>query len=320
MIEKLRIGALVCTGSQRLARHISASYDSSMLIEGLKAWETPKVSEFKTWLASIITDEAHHLLDCSLLSRGMALALWEEVLIKDSLFTKDGLALPRKKSSLITLSYEAYELLKEYKANLPSKNFYLTQEVSALKRWLASYERLLKDKGFISPPEVLPIVSRLIESGEIELQGELILAGFEEITPALASFIETLKGVGVSVSFWPQESIGELSGETFEIEEQLSGVELFRFAAMREEVKDAACFAREKAIQGKKTGIIVANLTQYKELIEREFSLELSPASALLDGVSSISETFNISMAASLAKSSIVKSALELLCVTRPAM
>ena len=48
------------------------------------------------------------------------------------------------------------------------------------------------------------------------------------------------------------------------------------------------------------------------------FQASLTPASALLDGAGSISETFNIAMAAPLSKSPIVKSALELISITEP--
>lgn len=316
LVKKIRAGALVCTSNQRLARHILARYDRLMLDEGLKSWKTPAVNELKGWLASFLIEQGGVFSGRSLITRTMALALWEEVLSKDLELSSVAPTISSYRNSLISLSFDAYSILKEHRAELPSKNFYLNDEAAALKRWSAGYERLLVEKGFLCPSGLLLIVAELIEKGEVEVAGELVLAGFEEISPALVSLIDALKDIGVKVSFWPDGSLLETLDDTVDIERLVKGVELFAFSDMREEIVEAARWARENATQGKKTGIIAINLAQYKELIEREFASELSPASALLDGAGSISETFNLSMAAPLSKSPIVKAALDLLSIT----
>ena len=289
-----------------------------MLDRGLRAWETPSVIELKAWLTSLLSERATPLAGQTLLSSSMARALWEEVLSKDPELSRNAATLTRKSSSLISLSYEAYSLLKEHQAMLPSKDFYLNEEALALKRWSAGYEKRLKDGGFICPSGLTQTVAELIEKGELQVGGEVVFAGFEEISPALASLIDALTGSGVKVTLWPENALKQSDDERVDIERLVDGVELYGFSDMREEVTSAARWAREMAAQGKKTGIIVANLTQYKELIEREFASELSPASALMDGACSISETFNISMAASLSNNPIVKAAIGLLSITSP--
>ena len=315
LYKKIKHGARVCTSNRRLARHISATYDRLMLLEGLKAWETPGVMEFGEWLSSLLTEEAGMGVGGTLLSKARALVLWEEVVSKDPELSKKSPGFLPYKASLVRESFEAYELLKEHKAALPKNNIYLTEEARALKRWSVAYERLLSEKGFICPSMTRPLVAGLIEKREIQLQGELIFAGFEDISPALASLASAIKKSGVSLSFWP----GDIRDEDNEIEGLVKGAELYSFPDMLDEVVHAARWAREKAGEGGRVGVIVTNLALYKDFIEREFASELTPASVLLDGAGSISETFNISMAAPLSESPIVKAALELLTITEPA-
>ncbi len=316
LIEKIRAGALVCTSNQRLARHILARYDRSMLDEGLRSWKTPGVIELRAWLTSFLIERGGVSQGRSLLSRSMALSLWEEVLSKDFELSSRALVVSSYRNSLVSLSYEAYSILKEHRTELPSKNFYLNDEAVALKRWSAGYERLLEEKGFVCPSGLLLIVAELIQKRKVEVTEELVLAGFEEFTPALILLKDALIDIGIKVSFWPDGCTQDTHDDTVDIERLVKGVELFAFSDMREEIVSAARWARENAALGKKTGIIAINLTQYKELIEREFASELTPASALLDGAGSISQTFNISMAAPLSKSPLVKAALDLLSIT----
>ena len=61
----------------------------------------------------------------------------------------------------------------------------------ALKRWSVGYERLLKEKGFLSPSELSSIVANGVdkERKQVRVKGQLVLAGFEELTPALSSLV-----------------------------------------------------------------------------------------------------------------------------------
>ncbi|MEE9543774.1 MAG: PD-(D/E)XK nuclease family protein [Thermodesulfobacteriota bacterium] len=311
LIKKIKGGALVCASNRRLARHITAAYDSSIFLEGLKAWKTPGVTELGAWLSSLLTEGSQAGAAVALLTESRARSLFEEAILTEPEFSKE----VHYKSALVRESFEAYLLLKEHKAGFTKNNIYLTHEASALKRWSLVYEKLLQEKGFICPSLAPFLVADRIESGEIKVEGELVLAGFEEISPALSSLIYALESAGVIITLWPED----FTEEGFDLEALVEGTELYAYSDMREEVVQAARWAREKATQGKTTGVIVANLSQYKELIEREFASELTPGSALLDGAGSVSETFNISMAAPISKSLLVSGALDLLSITEAA-
>jgi probable DNA repair protein len=306
LFEKIKGGALVCVSNERLKRHISSGYDSMMLGRGLKAWKTPGVIELGSWLTALLTEEATVSLTSALLTKERASVLFEEAISADAKLTKELIS----RGQVARDSFEAYLLLKEYMAELSKDNFYLTKEALALKRWSSTYESLLEEKGFLCPSTGPFMVAERIKSREIKVEGEVIFAGFEDISPALSLLADALEATGVSLTYWPRDLHGE--------ELNVKGVELYAYPDIREEVTRAAGWARENGSLGKKTGIIVPKLAQYKELIEREFSSELSPASALLEGAGTIIETFNISMAAPLLESPLVKSALDLVAITEP--
>ena len=322
LIEKLKAGAHVVTSKSRLARHISHAYDSSMLSQGLKAWETPRVTDFDLWLVSLLTGRASLCAGSTLLSKGRALALWEEAVSSERGREPSGtdpLKLPYR-NSLLRDSYEAYRLLKEYRTKLSANNIYLTEEARALKRWSAVYERLLEEKGFICPSAFCSLVAELIEKREIAIEGELIFAGFEVVSPAMQYLVKAIEANGVNLTFWPGPHPQTVQGDSGALEGLIDtrGVRLLAFPDKRGEVAQAARWAREMASEGKKAGLIVTDPTGYRELIEREFRAELEPASLLLENAGSISDTFNISFAAPLSESPLVACALDLLSITEP--
>ena len=83
---------------------------------------------------------------------------------------------------VVDTSYKAYSLMREYRLPFPD-DIYLTEEAAALKRWIRTYNTEVDRLGFISPLTLTERVIRLIKDGGITIPDEIILAGFDEITP-----------------------------------------------------------------------------------------------------------------------------------------
>ena len=96
-------------------------YDHSMLSLGLRAWETPGVVEFRAWLTSLVSEQSSLFQGRSLLTKSMALALWEEVISGDLELSSGAASIPAYRNSLVTLSFDAYSTLKEYQSGASFK-------------------------------------------------------------------------------------------------------------------------------------------------------------------------------------------------------
>ncbi|MCP3677171.1 MAG: hypothetical protein GY721_06160, partial [Deltaproteobacteria bacterium] len=118
---------------------------------------------------------------------------------------------------------------------------------------------------------------------------------------------------GSSVIFWPDEP--ERLDSTVELPDMTEGLALRRYADMTEEVVQAARWCRETISirPGTTIGFIVPELERYREVIRREFSSELAPASLI-----SRKETplpFNISLGSPLSEEPLVRLALDILSI-----
>ncbi|MCC6502539.1 MAG: PD-(D/E)XK nuclease family protein [Deltaproteobacteria bacterium] len=286
-------GAFVLTVNARLTRHITSEYDNSMRRSGKTAWPTASVMPFSSWVAGFREEYSNVPALTGLRAR----ALWERIVSSDPLVSE---AWPS--SGVGRASFEAYRLMSEYSISLPEDEIYLTEESKALKRWAGAYEAELKRLGFTGEAQVNEEAKRLIERGAL-IPGEVILAGFDELSPAASSIAAALERQGSLVSRWPDplDLPPQAEAALVECEDEL------------EEVVRAARWVRSVYRPGMKIGVIVPDLDRYRRSIIREFTAELSPA-AVLPGAS-VTSSFNVSLGAPLAEEPLVGSALAIISI-----
>ncbi|MBW7957561.1 MAG: PD-(D/E)XK nuclease family protein [Deltaproteobacteria bacterium] len=291
LIASMEKGAVVLTANSRLSRHLRAAFDREMAERGLLCWPTPEVLPFSSWTASFWEERG----EGPVLGSAASLALWERSI------SASGPGNGNLGSAVVRKSYEAYGFVNEYGITLPEE-IYLTEEAKALKRWAAAYENELKRLGFLDPSSIPVRVAGLIRKGGHALPAEVIIAGFDEMSPADSGLVFALKAVGTRVSFWPGEddsAPGEVRVRAYESED--------------EEAEQAARWAREVLKPGMRLGFIVPGLGRYREAILKEFSSELSPASVL--PWAGEREAFNISLGEPLDRELLVRSALDILLI-----
>lgn len=306
ILEAMTGGVPVLTVNRRLARYLLARYERAMIEGGLQTWDTPEVMPFSSWIRSILQESWP---DKPLLGETASFALWKKIISRDKFLPGTGILTPR---GLAREAYNAYVLTRRCRLRLPSDDTYLTEESRTFRRWLGLYEKELGRMGALDYPSLFDQVGGLIESGGINLPAEVLLAGFDEITPSMASLLDTLRKAGSKAAFWPHEPGTLLAGEGSASGKEKPVLEVREYAEVVEEVRQCARWARLQAEEGKKTGIIVPELERYRDLIIREFSAELDPSSAAL-GFKAAEEVFNISLGGPLSGEPIVSSALEII-------
>jgi probable DNA repair protein len=305
LFHLIRSDIPVITVNARLSRYIRQRYDHEMRASGLNTWKSPLIIPLPAWIESLWHESWP---DKPLLSPTRSQTLWEKVISDDRYISgKDTLSI----SGVADTSYYAYSLMKEYRLPFPREDIYLTEEAMALKRWIRSYVEEIKGLGFISPLSLPDIVIRFIEDRTIKIPAEIILAGFDEITPRTTSIIKAIEGTNSKVDFWPYEPIGpENPIELPDIRDRLT---IRQYTDMVEEVIQAARWARRTIRPGTRIGFIVPELDRYREVIRREFSAELNPPSIL--PWKDTANPFNISLGNSLYEEPLIKLALDILSI-----
>src|SRR3990170_7041668 len=286
-------GASVLTVNARLTRHLASEYDLAMKRSGKTAWPTATVMPFNSWVSEIWEEHG----STPALSGLRARVLWERVVAADP---KASGSWPS--SGVARASFEAMRLMSEYGMELPREDIYLTEEAKALKRWSDSYAAELKTLGYIGEAQIASQVKRLIERG-VPIPSEVILAGFDELSPAVSSIAGALARRGSASAFWPGIADMPPAGE--------AGI--INCHGEEDEVVRAARWIRAVYRPGKRIAVIVPDLEQYRKAIIREFTAELSPGEVLPEAEDK--PVFNISLGAPLSEEPLVGSALDILSI-----
>jgi len=291
LIKDLEKGAIALTVNRRLSRHIVNSFDSVMKGRGLKFWQSPTVAPLSAWIDGLLEKAP---LTLPILDAARSRALWESIVEKDG-----------HSAETARLSFEAMTLMNEYALELP-EDLYLTEEARALKGWMKAYEVGLKKLGFIGPEKKTALAVKALKAGSIEAPVSIVLAGFDEITPAARVLIDELKRRGAKISFWPDNGGPAAPLDT-------ARVTVRPYTDETEEVVQAARWARANSGSSLRIGFIVPEIERYRSLIMREFAHELDPASVL---DAHAGRVFNISLGYPLSIEPIVSAALKILSVT----
>ncbi|MFQ5465270.1 MAG: PD-(D/E)XK nuclease family protein [Thermodesulfobacteriota bacterium] len=318
IIELISEGALVLTVNKRLARTLTAAFDRRMAEAGPGAWPTPEVLPMRSWLAGVWNAGAEGT-ERPALDPLRSKVLWEKVLTDDrARRARGGPALSRQ---VIDLSYRAYGLVREYAIEFPPQ-IYLTAEAAAFKRWASEYERRLGALGFVDGAEAAAGAARAMNGSGTTPPPKVVVAGFDELTPLLASVVEALRSTATEVIFWPKtppaapapDAAAGAAGAAGPAEK----TEVLTYPDVEAEVAGTARSIREMLVPGMRVGVIVPELSRYRGLIRRVFSEELDPASVLPG--SPAAEVFNISLGSPLSEEPLAAAALDVISIGRSAV
>jgi probable DNA repair protein len=182
----LREGGLVVTASDRAARALAAGFHRARLSEGLYAWPTPNILDWKSFVRR--TWEQRTADARLLLNPAQEQALWVEIASRDrSLAT----LLEGPCHRLATLAMEAHELLCSYAPQFlrTSARASWRQDAAAFSGWLAAFDEACRAGSLISPSRLPHELIPLLQADPAVRQ-PLLLAGFDRILPMQRSLFE----------------------------------------------------------------------------------------------------------------------------------
>jgi probable DNA repair protein len=285
-------GALVVTVNKRLCRHLRERFDAEQRGAGRSVWATPAIHSLDGYLLTALGQAGE---DWRLLGEFAARRLWEEVIAADAARCGVGLL---QVPATARQALAAHALLVEYGAAWDASD--LTEDHAAFARWRSRYRDACRQGEWLDPAQLCDAVAALAAEGRIDLPQELLLVGFDEISPRLQrlSLAFTRQGVRVVEVPAPTAPAGELRR--------------LPCADRQQEVRRTARWARACMEEGaERIGVIVPDLARYRTLVERTFQAEIDPEALVHPDREGT--RFSLSLGAPLAGEGLAAAALAIL-------
>ncbi|HEY6375628.1 MAG TPA: hypothetical protein VIX90_08900, partial [Edaphobacter sp.] len=261
--EALERGATVVTGNQRAARGLRQAVDRRNRAEGLVNWRPPAVMAWNTWTAGlwrglVVEGRVSEIV----LNRTQEHAVWKLILESE-----EELATLRSVESLAEMAMEAWRLLCAYNGERRLQSAAVSDDSRAFRRWARTFERLCGSERFLAQAQLEGALRRAVENGWVsDLGGEIVLVGFDRLTPAQMGLVEVLRGVGVVV-------------EEMQLAAAAVSRTLVAAGDAREELSVSARWVRGVLEErpGARVAVVVPGLEERRAEIDRVFREVLAP-------------------------------------------
>lgn len=314
MIDSITERTTILTPHARLSRLLILQYANRQKNLGKTIWTTPNILPLQAWLQKLwVQSWPRHFILSSLQSR----KLWEKIIKSDK--NLPNLNLLHLKGTASQAS-AAFALLKEYGITTEPDSFKGTTEFEAFHRWMCEYEQVLAEWRALDPAQISDFVRVAILGNIIPLPEHLIFAGFDEITPQLNCLLKLFNDKSIPVKIWPERTPIELSLSTAD-----RCLEIRQYANPTEEAIQCARWIRhifdsrsESSSADKTVGIVVPDITEYRDILQKELTAELTPKSIF--PWETAEPRFNISTGTPLALEPLVNIALSLISIQSEAV
>lgn len=280
-LSAVEAGATLVTANRRLARGLRRQYDLRQSARGLAAWRTADILPWNAWLMRL-----WDTLDGeNVLSPLQEQTLWEEIVLE----THPALI---QSAAAAKLAREAWNVCHSYR--IPLLEYGASGDAATFLEWSKAYSAR---RGLSL--DSAKLADGLIERArELNLINEILLAGFDELTPQQRELASALDCREIALS------------------RERPPVSCVRLACddAKAEMTYAALWARGLALRnaGQRIGIVVPGLEKKRSAIEAIFEDVFHPASAL-PGAKARMHAFNISLAPPLAAAPVIAAALSVL-------
>lgn len=306
LFELLADGATLVTVNERLARDLRLAYAHARQAAGEGVWERPRIMGWQSWLASChaaLADAAfaggeppRPLMDAP-----RAQVFWEEIIA-----AAPGTEMLLPPAVAANLAAQAWMLAHAFRIDIADVRRTADPDSRAFADWAEAYAERVDAAGWVDPASLPQHLAEAFKAGRLSPPRHLVLAGFDDLTPAQRYVLDSLRGVGCRID---ESQLMAEAGESRAVRIGLPDSE--------HEIKVAARWTRSRLAQdpGARVAIVVPDLADKRARIARLFMAELAPAAS----ASSQSEPapFNISLGLTLDSYPVVAAALGALRLIR---
>ena len=264
-------GTILVSGNQRLARTLNRIYEQKQIRDGKLTWETPDILSWSAWQQKA-WDES--LIHCdnekqALLSNHQALLVWQGT-IERSVEANAMLQLHQ----VARRAQEAWLLMYQWQLSLAEINPSLSSEDNrAFLRWASTYQEYCKQHHWLDTARLPDKLSRYYQSGIFSPPPRMLLLGFDELTPQQQSLFDVMKKAGCEF-----DQIDECS--------PARQMRRCRYQDGDRELAEAAkwCLVQYTEAPESRIAVIVSDLEQQRDKVQRIFDEVLQPATLINEG------------------------------------
>lgn len=302
LISEFAQGVTVVTPDQALARHVTARYNMRLQASGARAWESPDIVSWSGWISRNWQSQCESggvNPDMPLLlSDAQELALWEQVIEASATVREEDQLLPV--STTARAARDAWHTLHGWCRTLRHCRQPLSEDEAAFVAWATAFQGRCRRSGWIDKAQATQrLIGQANGSPPPPVPAEVILLGFNELTPQQHALVQRYRDAGVKCT--PRAP-------------QVGCSSAVRIAARNtdEEFQLAARWACELLRYGHAgpVGVVVREIEMSRARIEQSFHqmLEPYPGTDQLSG-----PAFNLSVGQPLTAAPVIAAALRLL-------
>ena len=204
--ELLARGGTILTGNQRAARSLRFSFDRQRRAEHRLSWQPPTIFAWDTWLAHLwqqmlLQGHAGRLL----LNRSQELQVWRSVISTDAELNSQWSSL-QPIDSLAAMAADAWQQLCRYRGQQRLGSLGVSADTRAFQRWAQAFTRRCKTDLLLSPSE---LASAIAASRFKPPATELLLIGFDDLAPAQAALLDSLRDRSISITSLPSSPLAQ---------------------------------------------------------------------------------------------------------------
>lgn len=192
-------GAEIVTVNKRLARELRHGYDSAQLARGLRSWHTPRILPWTAWLNSLLDRCVASAQVPLRLHPHAAAVIWERLLRQHA---GDRLLAP---DNLVRQAQQAWQRVHDWNVQVPELRRYANSDDEHLFATIAmDFRRELASHSWIDHAQLAPLVTGLLEKGDIDAPAKVMHVGFDRLVPSAAQVFLSLTKRGAVVAQAPR--------------------------------------------------------------------------------------------------------------------
>lgn len=289
----------VITATTRLAHELRLVHNRDQEAAGRTSWPTEQIMPLSAWLSDTwkngLFSDQPATVD-RLLSMAEERLVWEDVIrsmAEDSL-----LDIP----STAEAAARSWERLCSWAIPLDAEVWNESEDARAFLNWARAFQARFRRNSWISNAELPASVAELIDRGAAPAPEEIEFAGFPELSPVQKRLIDALARRGVKVR---ERARTEEAGDAVRVGFADAGREIHAAAEWARHCLESDPDARNPAYR---IGIVVTDLNQQRDEIERVFGEVLHPRNRLLPDLDPV-RCFNIFLGRTLDEYPVIQTA-----------
>lgn len=249
------------TASRRLARYCRHVHARTQLERGRRAWPSPDILPWQAWLQRRWEGRAYEHADLLLLHPYQEQVLWQQIIAASS--WADALLQPANVAQRVML---AWALLRRYRVAIFPPDIVLNHDARAFKSWADDFADACRERSWCDTESMLDVLADAAERAPGP-GGELVLLGFEHLTPQQQRLFAVLEAQGRRVTLKrPEGGSGTVPVVS-------------AHADAGAEIRAAAEWARTRleADAGRRIGVVIPDLHARRGEVLRQFEDCLAP-------------------------------------------